>query len=171
MQRSAIRLLAVAALMLSGLAHAAAPASKPAGTPVVLMPQRGTPLEATVRRLVARDLAEAGRNGEAPLLLVGSARLGRAADRPALFVQLQSPRECGSAGCSTQVYAWVRGAYVRVLDGVAGPITVAPTRHGGMADLLTNNERYVWDGAAYRDARPAPNVDLRPRGPTRAPVQ
>ena len=102
--------------------------------------------------------------GDEPLLLLGTARLGAARDQPALFVQLQSPRECGSAGCNTQVYAWVKGAYVRVLDGVSGTVTVAPTRHRGMADLRVGSDRYVWNGAKYEDVRPAPAVNLRPRG-------
>lgn len=164
-------LVAAACLVLGHPIHAAAPAARPPGTPVVLAAQPRTPLGALARQLAADDLREAGRNGDEPLLLVGSARLGGAADHPALFVQLQSPRECGSAGCSTQVYAWVNGGYARVLDGVGGPITVSPTRHKGMADLLTNTERYVWDGRAYRDSQPAPDVNVRPRAPhKRAPA-
>ncbi len=129
-----------------------------------LSAQPGTALDAAARQLVARDLAEARRRGETPLVLVGSARLGRGQqDRPAVFVQLQSARECGSAGCSTAVYLWRRGRWARVLDGVAGRLAVAPTRTRGMADLLTGATRYVWNGERYRDARPAPNVDLRPR--------
>ena len=138
-------------------------AAPPPGT-VPLAAQPGTPLDAVARQLVAQDLAEAARRGERPLLLLGTARLGAARDQPALFVQLQSPRECGSAGCNTQVYAWVKGAYVRVLDGVSGSVTVATTRHKGMADLRAGSERYVWDGVKYQDVRPAPAVNLRPRG-------
>ena len=153
--------LLIAALLLA----AAAPATRPAGTPVPLQSQPGTPLDAVARGLVAQDLAEAGRSGERPLLLVGSARLGSATDRAAVFVQLQSPRECGSAGCSTAVYAWIKGGWKKVLDGASGRLAVAATRTGGMADLLANDERYVWTGAEYRDTRPAPAVDLRPRSP------
>ena len=138
-------------------------AAPPSGT-VELAAQPGTPLDAIARQLVAQDLAEAARRGDEPLLLLGTARLGAARDQPALFVQLQSPRECGSAGCNTQVYAWVKGAYVRVLDGVSGTVTVAPTRHRGMADLRVGSDRYVWNGAKYEDVRPAPAVNLRPRG-------
>lgn len=135
----------------------------PSGTPVPLVAQPGTPLDATARRLVADDLAEAARRGETPLVLAGTARLGAPKDPPAVFVQLQSPRECGSAGCNTQVYAAMRGQYVRVLDGVSGPVIVAPTRHRGMLDLRAGSERYVWDGAKYGDVAPAPAVNLRPR--------
>ena len=95
-------------------------------------------------------------------MLVGSARLSAAAsDRPALFVQLQSARECGSAGCETVVFLWRNGGYTRVLDGVGGRVSVAGTRTGGMADLVTEHERYVWGGTEYRSTRPAPNIDLR----------
>jgi hypothetical protein len=131
------------------------------GTPVPLQSQPGTPLDAAARSLVAEDLAAAEARGDKPLLLTGSARLG--GDRPALFVQLQSARDCGSAGCSTAVYAWVHGAYSRVLDGTTGRLTVATTRTRGMADLLTDRERYVWTGTAYRSTQPAPAVNLHPR--------
>ena len=143
---------------------AAAPAAAPAaGTPVALASRPGTPLDAMARSLVVRDLQEAAAKGERPLVLVGSARLGAAADRPALFVQLQSPRECGSAGCSTTVHAWIGGRYQQVLDGVAGRVAVATTRHKGMADLVADTDTYVWNGAAYVSRAPAPSVDLRPR--------
>lgn len=147
------------------LLPAATAAPEPGGLPVALTAQRGTALDRAARTLVADELAQAARDGEKPLILVGSARLGAAADRPVLFVQLQSPRECGSAGCSVSAYAWTRGRYTRVLDGASGQIRVAATRHGGMADLIANSERYIWDGKAYANTRPAPAVDLRPRTP------
>ncbi len=155
------RVLACLALLL--LPAAAAP--DPGGTPVVMAAQPGTALDRTVRGLAAQDLADAARSGERTLVLIGSARLGSASDRPALFVQLQSPRQCGSRGCSTSVYAWIKGRWAKVLDDASGRITVAPTRHRGMADLVAKTERYVWTGTAYADTRPAPAVDLRPRGP------
>ena len=138
-------------------------AAAPAPVPVPLSPQPGTPLDAAARALVADDLADAARNNDKPLVLVGAARLGTASDRPALFVQLQSARECGSAGCNTSVYLWRSGGYQRVLDGVGGQLAVAAAKHRGMADLVTEGERYVWSGQDYRDTRPAPAVDLRPR--------
>ncbi len=173
----ALRLVLMAAL---SFAATPAPAAEPAGRPqqagmqpvapagtVALAPRPGTPMDAAARQLVSQDLAEAGRAGEAPLLLVGTAPLGTASDRQALFVQLQSARECGSAGCSTTVYLWQRGAYKRVLDGVSGPLRVGPGRTGGMADLSTEKERWTWTGTQYQDTRPAPSVDLRPRRPAR----
>lgn len=138
-------------------------AAAPAPREVALSPQPGSPLDRAARALVGKDMAEAGRAGEQPLLLVGSAPLGTASDRPALFVQLQSARECGSAGCSTGVWLWRGGKWVQVLDGVSGPVGVAATRTRGMADLVTGKERYAWTGQAYRDVRGAPAVDLRRR--------
>lgn len=137
-------------------------AAPPPRAPVPLLAQPGTPLDALARQLVAQDLQEAARRGDEPLVLTGTARLGAAKDPPALFVQIQSPRECGSAGCNTQVYSSVRGQYVRVLD-VNGPVTVAATRRRGMADLRTDSEHYAWDGTKYADVKPAPAVNLRPR--------
>jgi hypothetical protein len=135
-------------------------------TPVVLAERPGTDLDKAARALIAADLAEARRAGEIPLLLVGSAKLGAGPhDRPALFVQAQSPRECGSAGCSTSVWLWRNGAWKRILDGVGGTISVAPTRTRGMADLVTDATKYVWTGTEYRDSRPAPPAAVVPRTP------
>lgn len=133
------------------------------GIPVTLQSQPGTPADAVARKLVADDLAAARSRGDTPLLLIGSANLGGA--QPALFVQLQSPQECGSAGCSTSVYAFERRGWTRVLDGITGRLTVTNKRTKGRADLFSDDERYVWTGSAYRGTRPAPAVDLRPRRP------
>ena len=62
------------------------------------------------------------------------------------------------------------GGWSRVLDGASGRVAVASTRTRGMADLLANDERYVWTGTGYRSLHPAPALDLRPRVP-RAPRQ
>ncbi len=160
------RMLVCFALMLPPTTVAAADrAGMPAGTSVVMSAQPGTSLEHTARSLVAQDLANARRSGDRPLLLIGSARLGTASDRPALFVQLQSSRQCGSRGCSTSVYAWLKGRWTKVLDDASGRITVSPTKHGGMADLIANAEHYAWTGTAYANTRPVPALDLRPRVP------
>jgi len=151
-------------LLTAGLfVAAAAPTRPPSGTPVLLRAQPGTPQDQAARQLVADDLAAAASRGDRPLLLIGTAVLG--GDRPAMFVQLQSPRECGSAGCTTSVYAFVGGGWRRVLDGTSGRLAIAATKTRGWSDLLANDERDVWTGAAYRSTRPAPAVDLRPRRP------
>ena len=144
------------------------PAAAPAPMPVALTSQPGTALDHAARGLAAQELAEAEQAGDTPLLLVGSARLAGPAGDPALFLQLQSSRECGSAGCSTLVYLPGRNGWRKVLDGVSGTVSVAATRRGGMRDLLVGADRYVWNGTRYVDARPAPAVDLRPaRGQAR----
>ena len=148
-------------LLAALLSIAAAPA--PRSTPVALAAQPGTPLEAAARQLVAHDLDDARRAGETPLVLIGSAALGPASDRPALFVQLQSARECGSAGCSTSVYLWQNGAWKQVLDGVSSRLAVSSSKTRGMADLVADKDRFTWNGRIYADTRPAPQVDLRPR--------
>jgi hypothetical protein len=153
-------LLATAVLL---IAAAPPPRAIPAGTPVALAAHAGTALDATARQLVADDLAESRRAGERPLVLVGSAPLGTASDRPAVFVQLQSARQCGSAGCSTSAFLWRRGAWKRVLDGVGGKLSMLPSHTRGMADLTTGTARYVWTGQEYRDSQPSPAIDLRPR--------
>lgn len=163
-----MRSILLAALLLSAPVLAAAPpatppAARPGGTPVALAAHPGTPLDTAARQLAAQDLQSAVRSGARPLVLTGTALLGTATDRLALFVQLQSARDCGSAGCSTTVYIWQNGAYKRVLDGADGPLTVAPRRTRGMADLTTDHDRYVWTGQQYANIHPAPAIDLRPR--------
>ena len=53
--------------------------------------------------------------------------------------------------------------------GKAQPFSLAArnrlAKHGGMSDLAANAERFVWNGTAYANARPAPAVDLRPHAP------
>ncbi len=157
----------VFACLLLALPAAAAAAERPgaAGLPVVMTPQPGTALDRTARSLVAPDLLAARRAGDRPLLVIGSVRLGTASERPALFVQLQSPRECGSRGCSTSAFAWIKGRWTKVLDDASGRIVLLPAKHNGMADLGANAERYAWNGTTYANTRPAPAVDLRPRAP------
>jgi hypothetical protein len=144
-----------ALLLLVPLLIAAAPA------PIALRPAPGTTLDQYARKLSAAELRGAARVGDRPLVLVGSARLGPASEGPILFVQLQSARECGSAGCSTTAYRAVNGAWRRVLDSVSGPITVLPTRHDGFADLKVGDDRYAWNGNGYASLNPAPALDLR----------
>ncbi len=158
--------LAAAALVLAAASpqrQTARPATGPAsaGTPVLLQQQRDTPSDTAARLLVADDLAAATARGDKPLVLSATASLGF--DRPALFVQLQSPRECGSAGCTTSVYAWQHGGWTQILDGTTGKITISPKRTRGHADLLSGDDHYVWTGTAYRSTQPAPTLDLHPR--------
>jgi hypothetical protein len=138
---------------------------------VVLTEQRGTALEADARAAIARDLAGADKAGDDPLLLVGTAKLGAVKDRPALFVQVQSARECGSAGCNTSVHVFRDRRWQRVVDTVSGPIVVDTQRHGGMRDLIVNgSDRWVWNGRAYVNSRPAPPppVSLQKKKPVTA---
>lgn len=131
--------------------------------PVALASHPGTGPDTAARTLLAQDLAEAKRRGEEPLVLTGSAALRRLGSPPALFVQLQSPRECGSAGCSTSVYVQGASGWRKVLDSVSGAILVDPAQHRGFHDLLAGRTRYVWNGTAYADAAPAPTLHLRRR--------
>ena len=163
---AAVLLLGAAAPPGAGRQHrpqrpAAARVARP--VPIPLKAQPGTELDRMARQLVAGDMADASRMADT-LVLVGSAVLGAASGQPALFVQVQSPRECGSSGCSTSVYLGGR----KVLDSVSGLISMDTRRHRGMRDLIVGDgERYVWTGATYKSTRPAPPVDLRPRRPRR----
>ena len=146
------------AMLLAGTAPALA-----GSTPLALRAQPGTDLDSVARQLVAPDLARAARAGETPLVLVGAAQLGYPAEPPMVFVQLQSPRECGSAGCSTSAYVFKQRGWHKVLDAVSGLVLVDGASHRGMRDLIVHErDRWVWDGAAYGGTKPAPEVDLRP---------
>lgn len=150
-------------LALSLMATAAVAAT----TPVALKPQPGTPLDATARTLVADDLARAAKKGDAPLVLVGEAHLGTLSDRPAIFIQLQSERECGSAGCNTSVYLERARKWVLVLDSVGGSVSVASARHNGLRDLIVGHDgRWIWNGTTYAETRAAPERTApRPAAP------
>lgn len=135
---------------------------------VKLAARPGSTLDATARKVASADLADA--NGQA-LVLIGSQRLGTAGTGPALFVEIQSDRTCGSAGCSISVYLPTAAGWTKVMDAVGGQVLVDPAEHRGMHDLVVNqNDRWAWNGQAYADTQPAPQVDLRPRRRPTRPV-
>lgn len=157
------RLVAVACAAL--LLGAAAPNPRSASrtgpsSPVTMQSNPGTQADATARRLTADDLDAAKARGDRPLVLTGRAVLGGA--QPALLVQLQSPQECGSAGCSTAVFSFERGRWQRVLDGATGRLTVSTKKTRGRNDLISDDDHFVWDGTSYVSLDPAPNLNLRP---------
>ena len=154
-------MLLCAALLLA--AAGPAPTSTVPTGPVKLAPMPGSALEATAKQVAASDVADGGAGA---LLLLGSQHLGTAGTGPALFVQVQSARACGSAGCSTSVYLPTAGGWTKILDAVSGNVVVQPGAHRGMHDLLIGrNDRWAWNGRTYADTVPAPQVDLRPRHP------
>ncbi len=169
--------LAVASIAVMGLAapasfarthHAAtnaAPAKDDTGPrPVVLSAQPGTNLDQVARQLNSGDLADAAKHNDNPVVLVASAPLSSDRSDMALFVQLQSARLCGSAGCSTSVYLRHKGGWKLVLDSVSGAISVLPSRHNGMHDLLIDkNDRWTWNGSSYQDGAPAPAAPSAPK--------
>lgn len=63
---------------------------------------------------MARELERARAHGEDPLVLVGMGRLNDADEL--LFVQLQSPGECGSAGCSTVSFRYTGDRWIKIMD-------------------------------------------------------
>ena len=135
------------------------------GSPVVLKAQSGTSADRIARQLMARELAKTGQFGEAPGVLVATARLGKSHDSDVLFVQIQSPRDCGSAGCDTTSFRRTNGTWVRILDTVSGTIRIAATQHRGMRDLIVQEtDRRIWDGEKYADTVPTPPGDLAPPG-------
>ena len=149
--------LVVCAPLLLG---AAAPARPGPGSPVTVQSNPGTQADLTARRLSADDLDAAKSRGDTPLVLTGRAMLGGA--QPALFVQLQSTQECGSAGCSTSIFSWERGRWQRVLDSATGRLTVSAKKTRGRNDIISEDDHFVWTGTAYESLQPAPSVNLRP---------
>ena len=84
------------------------------GTPINLREQPGSQADRIARQLMAPQLLKASRSGAMPLAFVATARLGNLGDSDVLFVQIQSPRDCGSAGGDTMSFrntkeaGWVR---------------------------------------------------------------
>ncbi len=133
------------------------------GSPVVLKPRPGTEADRIARQLMARELAKSNRFGDSPAVLVTTARLGKSHDSDVLFVQIQSPRDCGSAGCDTVSFRHTNGRWIRILDTVSGTIRIAATQHRGMRDLIVQDvDRRIWDGEKYAATVPAPPGDLAP---------
>jgi hypothetical protein len=133
-------------------------AAAPSDAVVTLTTQPGSALETIAAQLSADDLKQSRAAGDAPVLLVGSARLAAArSGSAALFVQVQSAAFCGSAGCSTSVYLKQGSGWTKVLDSISGPIKVSARMHGGMHDLLVHShDRFVWNGKSYADTLPVP---------------
>jgi hypothetical protein len=120
------------------------------GAPVILAEKPGSEADRLARQLLVREIERAHADGENPLLLVGMARLNDADEL--LFAQLQSPAECGSAGCSTVSFRYAHGRWTRVMDTVTGTVRIAASHHRGMRDLVVQRgNRMVWDGTKYRD--------------------
>ena len=133
------------------------------GVPIVLRAQPGTQADRIARQLMAPQLLKASPFGETPLVLVATARLGNSGDSDVLFVQIQSTRDCGSAGCDTVSFRHTKGRWVRILDTVSGTIRVASTRHRGMRDLIVQDtDRRIWDGEKYAETVPHPPSNLEP---------
>ena len=158
------RILARAACAAALLLAAAAPhKGASSDATVALTTQPGSALETTAKDLVAADLKQARAQGDEPVMLVGSAHLSTSAAVPAaLFVQVQSASFCGSAGCSTSVYVKHGEGWTKVMDSISGPIKLSRRSHQGMHDLLVHgHDRWTWNGHAYADTLPTPDVDLR----------
>ena len=144
------------------LLGAAGPVKSTPSSPVTLQSNSGTKIDATARTLSADDLGAARSRGEQPLVLTARAKLGGV--QPALFVQLQSKQECGSAGCSTSIYSFERGRWQRVLDSATGLLKVSAKKTRGRNDIISDADHFVWSGTGYTSLDPAPaGIDLRPR--------
>lgn len=125
--------------------------------PIILAAHPGTALDRDARTLNEDDLADAAKHHDYPVVLVGSAPLSSKKGDEALFVQLQSARLCGSAGCTTSVYLRHNNNWTTVLDSVNGDISVLGTNHRGMRDLqVGRNDRWIWDGTQYQDTLNSP---------------
>ena len=102
------------------------------GAPVELTARPGSEADRLARQLMARELERARAHGEDPLVLVGMGRLNDADEL--LFVQLQSPGECGSAGCNTVSFRYTGDRWIRIMDTVGGTVSdrrFASSRYAG----------------------------------------
>lgn len=120
------------------------------GAPVELAASSGSEADRLARQLMAREIERARAYGEDPLVLVG---MGRLNDRDELlFVQLQSAGECGSAGCSIVSFRYTGDRWTKIMDTVGGTVRISTSHHRGMPDLIVEDgNRFIWDGAKYRD--------------------
>jgi hypothetical protein len=135
------------------------------GVMVVLRSQPGSQADHIARQLMAHQLQRLSQTGERPSVLIATARFGNSRDSDVLFIQIQSQRECGSAGCDTVSFRHTNGKWVKILDTVSGTIRVASTRHRGMPDLIVQDtDRRVWDGQKYAVTVPVPPSNLEPPG-------
>lgn len=122
---------------------------------VTLKAMPDSPLDQVARSLNQDIIDDSSRHHDTPLFLIGSAPLSLHKGDEGLFVQIQSPRLCGSSGCTTSVYLHRGTEWVNVIDAVNGDITVLHTRHKGMYDLLIdNNDKWIWNGHTYQDTMP-----------------
>ena len=94
--------------------HGIARLSTTDGASVVLTATPRSEADRLARQLMARELERARTHGEDPLVLVGMGRLNDADEL--LFVQLQSPGECGSAGCSTVSFRYTGDRWIKIMD-------------------------------------------------------
>jgi hypothetical protein len=119
------------------------------GAPVELTVRPGSEADRLARQLMGRELERARAHGEDPLVLVGMGRLNDADEL--LFVQLQSPGECGSAGCNTVSFRFRGGRWIRIMDTVGGSaFRIAASHRRGMPDLIVEERnRWIWDGTKY----------------------
>jgi hypothetical protein len=137
------------------------------GVRVVLRSQPGSQADHIARQLMAPQLRRSNQSGERPSVLVATAKLGNSPGSDVLFIQIQSPRECGSAGCDTVSFRHTNGKWVKILDTVSGTIRVASTHHRGMPDLIVRDtDRRVWDGQKYAATVPPSPSKLQPSGVT-----
>ena len=92
-------------------------------------------------------------------MLLGSAPLSAGGKNIALFVQVQAASLCGSAGCSTDVYLKDGRGWTKILDAVSGPISLLPTQHGGLRDILVDtSDKWIWKNGAYQDTLAATDL-------------
>ncbi|MFT8688486.1 MAG: hypothetical protein ABF714_13595 [Novacetimonas hansenii] len=126
------------------------------GATVILAQHPGTELDRQAHLLQAQDLGDAHARGEHPVVLTASGPLSDHPGDMALFVQLQSPSLCGSAGCSTSVFLRRGTRWTQVLDSLSGPVRIMPQAHGGMHDLVVDDgDRWIWNGTTYADTQAA----------------
>lgn len=125
--------------------------------PVILHEQPGSKLNEQARALNADVLQDAARHHDRPIILIGTVPLSSAPQDQALFVQLQSYRLCGSAGCTTSIYRQKGQQWETLLDAVNGSISILPSSHNGLSDLLIDGKDYwFFDGKSYQDTENTP---------------
>lgn len=125
------------------------------GKAVLLKEDPGSSLDKIARSLNSDLLKDDDLHHDNSVILVGEKNLSPSTKNKALFVQIQSARLCGAAGCTTSIYLNKEHHWVTILDSINGTISLLPSKHHGFYDLLINNEdRWIWDGKEYNDTSP-----------------
>lgn len=148
-------MLCLNALLIASIVIVSQPHAFAASTqerPIILKAAPGTKLDKIARTLNADLLKDDALHHNNSVVLVGTHALSPHKKNKALFVQIQSARLCGAAGCTTSIYLKKNDNWVTILDSVNGNISLLPSKHHDFYDILIGHgDTWIWNGRNYED--------------------